>query len=512
MSTVAKIYHDPDKLNRAKIEAMIQNPPEHLTVKIGSREYPQYAWPTRLILDQGKRAIGYVMPRIDETESWTLDYFYDRTLLAELNSADEQSLTYKLLIGRNLSTLLAELHSRRHFMIDFKPQNIKVFLRSHIVALLDCDSYSIQGIGEKTFSATNYSSQYIAPEALRNKIPPSGLYEYQDCFALAVVLFRLLNNGTHPFQGIQTTSTEFTTTDESVREGFYPHGLIPHPGITPRPQSIHQCFDDTTRAMFDRAFDATNSPSHRPSAKEWSSHFSRFLNDRSLQKCGVHPANPAHQHFAGKPCGACYLASLRVRRSWRRRLREWIVARWSKKVGGVIGAAAVVVAVAIELWPSIPPDPPDRSRIVAAPAPSQVPLAFEDVSAAQEDTPAGVIFAGRPFVMSWKLSTPGYVSVFLGESTGNSSDVTAAHTALCVNVTSQIDQQSCDQSVDYAEGTSSGSRKSLELIFVATRKPLEIDPQSENLGSHLLVEINSIRTNSATDVRAVKYSFDLVAP
>lgn len=303
---VAKIYHDPAKLSRSKIEAMLARPPRPLTTRVGAEEFPKYAWPVSIVEHQDV-AVGFVMPAVDPALSLTLDHFYDRALLAERGLPDGLPLTFKLDLCRNLSLVLSDLHAHGHFVVDFKPQNMKVYKRTHIVAMLDCDSYCIRGDGGRVFSATNYSSGYIAPEALRARAAPKSLGEHQDRFALAVVLFQLLNNGIHPFQGILQGDEELSTNDEKVREGLYPHGLTPNPGIRPIRLSMHRCFDDRTRALFDRAF--AGAPAERPSPGEWTRHFSAILQNKGLEKCSVRPDDANHIRFAGQACAACALAA-----------------------------------------------------------------------------------------------------------------------------------------------------------------------------------------------------------
>ena len=303
-SSVAKIYHDPAKFDRRKIEAMISTPPRRLMVHIDGEMYPQYAWPTHIIENRPGHGIGYLMPKVEPSRALTLEHFYDRTLLRD-RGLTTLALPQKLGIARNLSAVLAELHRQGDLVIDFKPQNIKVVRETQITTLLDCDAYSISVAGAPPFPATNFTAEYIAPEALQRGLAPAELDESQDRFALAVLFFQLLNSGHHPFQGILINNTDLPTTDDKVREGFYPHGLTPHPGIRPRSRSIHDCFDDTTRAMFDRAF--TRPPQQRPSAREWHAHWTSLLDREhgALQRCAFRPNNLFHVRFSSKPCGEC---------------------------------------------------------------------------------------------------------------------------------------------------------------------------------------------------------------
>lgn len=301
---VAKIYHARGQYDGAKIRAMLATPPPLKYAANGNQEVHPFAWPSHVVYDAAGAPVGYLMPKIGDSDSLPLNFFFERLLAKSKLPVSEQSLTARIRIARNLSALLAVLHQHKHYVIDFKPQNTKVFLNGLFVAILDCDSFSIQGEGSRRFPATNYTSEYIAPEALRGQAAPQGLLENQDRFALAVVLFQLLNNGIHPFQGIMKAEVELPTTDDRVRGGYYPYGRTAHPSVRPCIQSIHECFDDRLRDLFDRAF--TGSAESRPAASEWSDYFKGVLNERRLQRCDSHPNDPTHIRFEGKACGLCH--------------------------------------------------------------------------------------------------------------------------------------------------------------------------------------------------------------
>ena len=302
---LAKLYRDPAAIDQAKLEAMLENPPSAIYIDAAGTHHPQYAWPTDLLHGEDGRLIGYLMPRIDEHLSLTLDFYYDRHLFSSTHPGAKPALPYSLEIGRNLAGLVGELHRHGHCFIDFKPQNVKVYRDIHTVALLDCDSYRISSRSLAIFPATNFSSEYIAPEALANPLGPPALSEDQDRFALAVILFQLLNNGIHPFQGIQTGALDLPSTDDKVRAGLYACRLKGNPGIRPVATSIHECFDRGTRRLFDRAFAGTGY-SQRPTALEWKQHFAALLDRPGLECCRTQPDELAHVRFAGMPCGACH--------------------------------------------------------------------------------------------------------------------------------------------------------------------------------------------------------------
>ena len=305
----AKIYHNDKVINLAKINVMLNEVPKECLVIKDGIEYPQLAWPTDIIYDDVRNPSGILLPLVDTAESFTLDHYYDKGLFKKLGSPDEAALSYKLEIARNLAHVVATLHELGHYIIDCKPQNIRVFKRSHIVTLIDCDGFSINAKGAR-YPAEMLSTDYIAPEAQRRSSSPSTLVESQDRYALAVILFQLLNQGTHPFQGIITdTTVSFNTNDEKAAAGLYPHGQIPNDKIKPRPESIHHLWDMRTRALFDLAF-TSGSPTARPSAKQWAVHFQDLLENKALQRCQKVPNDIEHIRFRDMDCPACYRMGL----------------------------------------------------------------------------------------------------------------------------------------------------------------------------------------------------------
>jgi serine/threonine protein kinase len=305
----AKIYQDKEKLNQGKLFAMLNNRPENVFVDSNGETYPQLAWPEAIIRNQFNEIIGYLMPYVDSGRSYSLDYFYDVNLFKKLNNPNEAALSFKLEIALNLCTAIAYLHKINHYFIDLKPQNIRVFENIHVVTLLDCDGFSIAD-GENRYPAELMSTDYIEPVAIRESRSPTELGESQDLYALGVILFQLLNHGTHPFQGIlQVSTTNANTNDEKASLGLYPHGLQSHRKIKPRPQSIHHLFDPALRDLFDRCF--LESELHtRPSADEWCAYFKSLLDQKLITQCERVKLDLRHIRFKDMPCPACYLNEL----------------------------------------------------------------------------------------------------------------------------------------------------------------------------------------------------------
>ncbi len=309
----AKIYKDklPDE---NKLKAMIANCPSIAEINEAAGKFVQLTWPKYLVVDTAGDCVGFLMPYLNEEKTYSLDTFYDPVLVKRLKGQAEAALSFRIEIAVNLCTVMTEMHKLGHYFIDIKPQNIRVYKGFNRVALLDCDGFSIRheadGV-EKRFPAELISTDYVAPEFTTKGLSPGELSDGQDLYGLAVILFQLLNRGTHPFQGVVHDSlVTSNTNDERSANGLYPHGLIRNPKVSPRKESIHDLFLEETRLLFDRAF--SNSPEiSRPTALEWKTHFIDILENKLLSRCQIEPTDVRHIHFSGKDCIGCRIKNQR---------------------------------------------------------------------------------------------------------------------------------------------------------------------------------------------------------
>jgi serine/threonine protein kinase len=313
----AKIYHPDQPFPSEKVLAMLKHRSKLSEVEnkddssTNKERLTTFAWPFAILSNDQGDDFGLLMPLLDLKSKFPLDHFYDKILFKKLNAPEEAAISLKIEIAANLSSAVANLHSFGHYFVDMKPQNIRVTVGSHEVTLLDCDGFSICGPKGKRYSANLVSTDYIAPEVSRDNLPPKILGIEQDRYALAVIIFQLLNNGTHPFQGIPTGRVEVPpTNDEKAALGFYPHGTSQHPAIKPRPQSIHFLLDPGLRSLFDLAF--IGKPEERPTAEDWNSKLRDLLESKALTRCAKEPNNFEHIRFRDLQCPACHLDSLSI--------------------------------------------------------------------------------------------------------------------------------------------------------------------------------------------------------
>ena len=305
-----KIFNGETNIDVDKLIYMVDNIPSNLYVEISKIKYPKYSWPIYLLYNEPelKDISGYVTPLIDENSSFTLDYFYDYNLMKKLNSSIVHSLNVKIEIIYNLCVLISELHELGHAFVDLKPQNIRVYEDNFMVSLLDCDGFLIHNsVKNSNFNGTMVTTDYISPELLNSNNKIDFMDQRQDNFALAVIIFQMLNNGIHPFQGILLDENlDASTNDDKVKLGLYPYGVIQSKNIYPRKNSIHDTFPLNLRNLFDKAFtDSIN----RPSAQDWVNEFFKIKSNKLIDNCDNFPDNISHIKFKNCACPVCKILS-----------------------------------------------------------------------------------------------------------------------------------------------------------------------------------------------------------
>jgi serine/threonine protein kinase len=301
-----KIYHDRSSVEVHKLQSMIANPPVLLTEYCGIF-YPRFGWVLSVITDRSSgEPIGFVMPVVDEQSSKTLDWFYDFILSKRLNSPISRALSFKLEILANLCEAIADLHGHGHLFIDLKPQNVRVYEGTNVVSLIDCDGYTISDRASgNVYRARMVSPDYIAPEIHNLDLKDVNVPKGQDEYALAVIIFQMINHGIHPFQGvIVNKNIVATTNDDKAALGLYPYSLYGSVDIKPSPSSIHETFLVETRKLFDRAF----STRQRPTAIEWATHLRQILASRQIVRCATYPNDIEHMRFKDHDCPSCLRA------------------------------------------------------------------------------------------------------------------------------------------------------------------------------------------------------------
>ena len=293
--SVIKIFHDKERseANRKKLEAMLHNKPNIPNIENNGKKYIQIAWPTALLEDFQGFCVGYLMPFIDTKEAVSLDHLIQKATRKKLGLSERY--VERIFAAYNVTSVVAALHERGHYIVDLKPSNVSIYKDTMLVALFDCDGFSIKGEHDSRYPAEYVSEEYIHPEYMNKSCQEMG--EEQDNFALAVIIFKLLNEGIHPYSGVPRKKEDMLSIQERIEKYHYAYGMWPDIYQAPHPYSVHDFFDKETMDMFEKSFTKGNKC---PSALEWQNKLENIL--KHLRKC---KKDNNHAYFTPKGCGHC---------------------------------------------------------------------------------------------------------------------------------------------------------------------------------------------------------------
>ena len=271
--------HNADEMSE-KIKIMMQNPPAIPNRNGGlfSRLHNPLAWPEGALYGADGNVAGYLMPRIDLTVFRDIFYYYVPRELRDLEQQRGTAFNRQdfLLIARNLSESFDCLHQSGYVIGDVNERNALVNDQRQVV-IIDCDSMQVKDPAtDKTYLCTVGRPDYTPP----GLTPGTERTSNDDCFGLAVIVFKLLMEGDHPYK-ISHTKTE---TKDKIRLGQFPYR---HPGnrrritdAVSRYQGRWEKMEPNLRRCFRDAF-APDYRSQRPSAAEWVDELDCVINPRA---------------------------------------------------------------------------------------------------------------------------------------------------------------------------------------------------------------------------------------
>lgn len=244
-------------------------------------------WPLEVLYDENGFA-GYVMKRVKCSAS-----------LSELYSDSKYDLLVRTYAAYNLCAAIEEIHNMGQVCGDFNPRNICINLDGkdkdvYKVTLVDTDSYHFIA-DENVYRCEVGLAEYLAPElqqkisgeiTLKNAPLPTFTRE-TDLFALAVHVFCLLMNGSHPFACAKKTESFFNTMEqmtgaeiresvvapqpiENIKSGFFPFYIrrmnVDIPTYAPEFESL----EPELQELFVQTFvEGYKNPKRRVQADEW---------------------------------------------------------------------------------------------------------------------------------------------------------------------------------------------------------------------------------------------------
>lgn len=255
---VIKVLHSqfatPDRA--AKLRAMCDNPPPNLQ---------WLGWP--VTVEAHASSIRFRMPKAPRGAATAYRFISanERRRLPGIC----QGYEYRSSVGVNIAEALRGLHASHVRIGDVNPSNILVD-GNRAVTLIDCDSFQIPGPpGHQPYPCVVGSPEYTAPEI--DDFRRQFRSQDSDNFALAVLLYQLLGNGSHPYQGIDASPQDAVS---NIRERIKQHRFA-HQSAGGRWQptagqnSGWQAMPEPVRDAFRQAFSPGASQIGRPTADAW---------------------------------------------------------------------------------------------------------------------------------------------------------------------------------------------------------------------------------------------------
>lgn len=292
---VAKVYRRPSEAHARKLACMLANPPDDPMAKQG---HVSIAWPIDLLQtpDANRWVVGFLMPRAPG----------QRPVLEFYNPGKRRQLcplfSYQYLhrTARNLAAAVGAIHARGYVIGDVNESNLLV-TDTALVTLVDTDSFQVpdQQTGV-VYRCPVGKPEFTPPELQGKTFREIDRAPEHDLFGLAVLIFQLLMEGTHPFAGVYTAEGEPPPIEARIRSGHFPYGAVKSPY---RPAPLAPPYDllaPELRPLFERCFQAGHTdPTARPTADLWVNALQ--LAENALITCGVNEQHRFGGHLAACP-------------------------------------------------------------------------------------------------------------------------------------------------------------------------------------------------------------------
>lgn len=272
----AKIYkkQPTDELFK-KIAAMIDNLPSNNLLKqtqnINGPHIP-LAWPTSILYGdpQKSKFVGFKMPMVNRKLFYQCHKYYD---IGDRIKGFGGKFTWKhlLLTALNLVITIDAVHEKGHCIGDLRETNVLV-ASNGLVTIIDCDSFEIKDgkTGETLFCRVGFG-EYLPPELISVNFGNKNYHRYySDLFALGILIFKLLMNGTHPYQAKGPLVSDAPTPEDKIKKGYYPYDNK-YPDVKPPDHALpYDIIPPSIQQLFTSCFvDGHGDPKKRPTTDEW---------------------------------------------------------------------------------------------------------------------------------------------------------------------------------------------------------------------------------------------------
>ncbi|NEO51972.1 MAG: DNA-binding protein [Okeania sp. SIO3B5] len=292
-SLVAKIYHKPTDEDADKLTVMFSHPPD-APMAAG---HSAIAWPVDLLHtpNSKQKIIGFLMPRVFEAEP--IHIFYNPRNRRE----QKPHFNYRYLhcTARNLVTAVHALHKRDYAIGDINESNILV-KNTSIVTLVDTDSFQVRDpYTKEVYRCPVGKLEFTPPELQGQSFREVDRLPEHDLFGVAVLIFQILMEGTHPFAGVYQGRGEPPSLEARIKAGHFPYGKkrVPYrpTPLAPDFKILHPSIQELFIDCFEKGHEH---PKKRPDTKIWWQALREA--EKNLMVCKKN-----HQHRYGNHLKSC---------------------------------------------------------------------------------------------------------------------------------------------------------------------------------------------------------------
>lgn len=282
-----RYYNPPDPPTRRHLH--------HLIAHASPRLMAMAAWPAGLHVTSAGESL-LVMPEIPQARE-IHDFYGPASRERHFPGATWADCLH---VAEQVAATVAEVHAAGFIVADLNEQNFLVS-QDLKVTLIDCDSLMSRNDGQTTFGGP-YRDEWLPPELIGVDFSSIERTQNHDNFALAMMLFRILMQGRHPFVGVPITAAapddvEVIRTHQFVYSGLSSTMVVPEsaPNLSILPKRLQE--------MFNLAF-GIEGRRRRPDAKEWQATLA--LTWKSRRECSADPARHVYAGHLGE-CPWCDL-------------------------------------------------------------------------------------------------------------------------------------------------------------------------------------------------------------
>lgn len=286
----AKLYHQPlDEQRTFKITWMagVRN----------SKLDGLAAWPVDLLLRRDGRPIGFLMPKLGGYKD-IHQLYSPKSRERDFPKADWRFLIHAAL---NTARAFAVIHETGCVIGDVNHGSVLV-AGNAIVSIIDCDSFQVTVDG-KNYLCQVGTEDFTPPELLGRPFDGVVRQANHDNFGLAVMIFRLLFMGRHPFAGRPLGKGEMPL-PKAMREFRFAYSTTRQAAIQmerPPGTPALAIVGTAVGSLFERAFAAEGARGNRPTGRVWSSALEEL--GKQTTRCKV---NEAHWYLRSLPaCPWC---------------------------------------------------------------------------------------------------------------------------------------------------------------------------------------------------------------